>query len=592
MKAKYLKLIITMLIVLTMISSVYAVCLDDIFSYWRFEENYNEYFDSQDFNKWLSSGTVNFDGNLDVTPVLGTRAELYSDSWKLRGDFDIEIYFENFNPAATDTTMLEFYVYNPNGNQKIRVERIRTSGSDNYYRWREYSTANSWQNGAYSTASNTYGKMRITRSGSTFSCYYWNGSSWTLLSAPSTTISNTDDLYVYISGYTANPSYTASFDNFLINSGTVVPGTLSDEKGFNSPINEGSAKINGKLGDGVDFDGVDDYITLGYIDFMSSQNYSISMWVNLDGSSRGTVIDRTGFSTSTYEINIGENDVYYGINDGSNNPNVNVTSTFNIGQWYHLVAVRDVDADKLKLYVDGNLLGEVTDTTISEISASGSSVLGRKNVSELPSGENYFDGQIDEVAIYNKALSSIDVKYIYEASDNKGLDYCDDFNPNVTGLNTVNYTGNLINATDLTIKEALSSIKWGDGLNILGEDLSGEITLSSNFVSVNAVALDASLNSTAEVNLTVDGCANLAIFYADTYETSFPGGSWISSPCLGGDCMATCTGTTATLTVTHFDGWAATGDGDIPAIPEFNLLGIIMISVMAGIALFLISRRS
>jgi sialidase-1 len=78
-------------------------------------------------------------------------------------------------------------------------------------------------------------------------------------------------------------------------------------------------------------------------------------------------------------------------------------ATINDGQWHHIAAVRDVAdpaARKLRLYIDGNLSGEIADTTTSSLANAQTLWIGRFNASGRE-----LTGDIDFVRITPEALS-------------------------------------------------------------------------------------------------------------------------------------------------------------------------------------------
>lgn len=80
------------------------------------------------------------------------------------------------------------------------------------------------------------------------------------------------------------------------------------------------------------------------------------------------------------------------------------------GLAHHLVGVRDIEAAVVRLYVDGNLEIEVTDTnrtTGSLVTYPTDTWLGRRTDC---GGENPFYGRLDEVAVYATSLSAERVK--------------------------------------------------------------------------------------------------------------------------------------------------------------------------------------
>ena len=71
------------------------------------------------------------------------------------------------------------------------------------------------------------------------------------------------------------------------------------------------------------------------------------------------------------------------------------------GQWHLLTGVRDVGSDKVRIYVDGVLQGEVTDGTTGTFTQANPKHLVGKSAN---SSADYFNGSIDEVQIFRWAL--------------------------------------------------------------------------------------------------------------------------------------------------------------------------------------------
>ena len=89
------------------------------------------------------------------------------------------------------------------------------------------------------------------------------------------------------------------------------------------------------------------------------------------------------------------------------------TTIINDGQWHHIAGVRDTAAGEAKLFVDGVLEATLTDTTGTFVEVS--SVPW--NIGNVPgSGSIRFpwDGLIDEVEIFDRALTAAEIKAIYD----------------------------------------------------------------------------------------------------------------------------------------------------------------------------------
>jgi hypothetical protein len=87
------------------------------------------------------------------------------------------------------------------------------------------------------------------------------------------------------------------------------------------------------------------------------------------------------------------------------------TTSLADGSWHHVVAVRDATADKLRLYVDGVLeAGPLTDPTTGGFASEGAPVnAGWINLS----GAFRYQGNVDEIALYDRALSDTEVAEHY-----------------------------------------------------------------------------------------------------------------------------------------------------------------------------------
>jgi hypothetical protein len=103
-------------------------------------------------------------------------------------------------------------------------------------------------------------------------------------------------------------------------------------------------------------------------------------------------------------------------NDGSGEGRVNVdfkddpgmghdgitsTKTYTDGEWHHILVVRDVDTDSIELYVDGEQVGNTTDTQ-GDINPTGAAYLGAQP--EYPNNR-YYTGQLDDVRVYKRTVT-------------------------------------------------------------------------------------------------------------------------------------------------------------------------------------------
>ena len=171
----------------------------------------------------------------------------------------------------------------------------------------------------------------------------------------------------------------------------------------------------------LDFDGVDDYLTMGTpAAAIITGDVSISVWAKIDSFVDNTsIISMSGSSESEadnflYRITTdaygGNPGIKVGHEYGSGS---NEFKTFNtnlsLATWYNLLVVRDTSAKTWKLYVDGSLFG--TDSYSNNATGGTSATL---NIGVQ--GSYYFDGNIDEVAIWDSVLTAAEATAIYNSA--------------------------------------------------------------------------------------------------------------------------------------------------------------------------------
>ncbi|MEK8015937.1 MAG: LamG domain-containing protein, partial [Candidatus Parabeggiatoa sp.] len=92
---------------------------------------------------------------------------------------------------------------------------------------------------------------------------------------------------------------------------------------------------------------------------------------------------------------------------GDNNPGFGSTVKINDDQFHHIVFVKN--GEQLQLFIDGNLDNTLTDRTVGNTTNNSLLFLGRRG-SPL---KNQFKGVIDDLLIYNRALTTTEVQTLY-----------------------------------------------------------------------------------------------------------------------------------------------------------------------------------
>ena len=185
--------------------------------------------------------------------------------------------------------------------------------------------------------------------------------------------------------------------NAVDSSGNGVNGTLVGSPAFS---NEFPATVGS--GQSVDCDGVDDYVQV--LDSISPQSYTISLWVKPDTIRVQGIIAR-GTSggpafASGYQLKMSAAGKFQ---HTTASLTVTGTTTAVAGQWYHLCAVAGTGG-KVRLFVNG--VEEGSPPSVTTLSSSGDRwFIGSKALGVA----NYFDGRIDDVAIWHTAFDAATV---------------------------------------------------------------------------------------------------------------------------------------------------------------------------------------
>ena len=166
--------------------------------------------------------------------------------------------------------------------------------------------------------------------------------------------------------------------------------------------------------DGLSFDGIDDYVSvLNSSSLQVTGNLTVEFWIKPTNIAKGrqNIVDKAygGEFAFTQETN-GSISFYYGTCGGRCTPYQGFGSGAGSAvqnEWHHFALVRDLTTMRLYWYKDGNLLAS---TAAAYSSATASSY----NVT-IGSGYTgvYYEGIIDEVRIYNRALTPQEIAFSY-----------------------------------------------------------------------------------------------------------------------------------------------------------------------------------
>lgn len=105
--------------------------------------------------------------------------------------------------------------------------------------------------------------------------------------------------------------------------------------------------------------------------------------------------------------------------DGSNNSNVYVSSASKVTEndWHLGVGVLDRNAQESKLFLDSELIGTSDASSLGSISNPDATAdIAVLNRGSYGTNSEFFSGQLQEVRVYNHALTRQEVQYLYTVS--------------------------------------------------------------------------------------------------------------------------------------------------------------------------------
>ena len=216
----------------------------------------------------------------------------------------------------------------------------------------------------------------------------------------------------------SRPHAGAAFTNGLVGHWTldgadtinnIVDQSGQGNTGLLSHGGSGTTTSPGVLGQALSFDGVDDKVDLGEGDNLSENlaSFSVSCWIKRgDTSHNGCIRQALVFGLKFNQLNQANFNLY----NGATYINATTAQTYST-QWHHLVGV--YDGQYINIYVDGLYKNQA--------SFSGNTNSHANNV-ELGRETSYSDpfiGSLDDVRIYNRALSATEIYQLYKLGQDK-----------------------------------------------------------------------------------------------------------------------------------------------------------------------------
>ena len=319
-------------------------------------------------------------------------------------------------------------------------------------------------------------------------------------------------------------------------------GNANDESG-----NGNNGTVNGNATLSIGYDGSNNsaylwpntnssqnYINLGNLSQYLPNAISIAQWIFFDGATSNSRVLSTGEQGIIVHSDVGgviTLKCSYDVSGAQIWP-----SSFQIAKnaWHHIIFTSE--GGTAKLYVN-NVLTDVSTNPIAPSISNFNWNIGRKSI---PSYDG-FGGIIDDMGIWNRALTQCEISALYNSVPLVGIDTqsaCDSYtwvdgNTYTTSNNSATYTTSNAAGCDSTVtldltitnstsstdtQSACDSYTWVDGNTYTTSNNSATYTTNNAAGCDSTVTLDLTINPTPDNSITQNGGSLTATQTGATYQ--------------------------------------------------------------------------
>lgn len=181
---------------------------------------------------------------------------------------------------------------------------------------------------------------------------------------------------------------------------------LVDQQGYAKNGVGNAIFAPGKIGNGLSFNGTDQQMVLSPKVPQPNDKISLAFWVN--PANEGNFLmgnqDVSNLISDDFYMLLYQGSIHFAIeipSQSDQGPSVN----YLLNEWNHIVAT--FDGTEAKIYING-VLGDSQNVSTSITGFNKNIILGRQD-----QVQNYWQGLIDELYIYNRALTQAEVTQLY-----------------------------------------------------------------------------------------------------------------------------------------------------------------------------------
>ena len=280
------------------------------------------------------------------------------------------------------------------------------------------------------------------------------------------------DAFEYQSAPTVNDSIIRNY-KLDESSGTTASDTCGN---YNGTVSGTASWVTGYDDNGINLNGSSGYVNVGN-PAIGTSDFTVSAWIKRDASKLQQIVaqEKSGVTGNQWRLYLtADNKLGFTMSNGSGTSGglpIETTDTIPADTWTHVAVTKD--GNVYTLYINGfKEASKVTSAVLTQSSNPVNMLIGARWNSSGTSAQDFFDGMIDEAAIYDMALSQSQMQELYnlyattllireykldESSGTTASDSCGNYNGTTSG-----------------------SVSWVSGHNDNGLDFDG----SSGYVNI------------------------------------------------------------------------------------------------------------
>ncbi|MBN2269174.1 MAG: lamin tail domain-containing protein [Sedimentisphaerales bacterium] len=232
-------------------------------------------------------------------------------------------------------------------------------------------------------------------------------------------------------------------------SGTTATDSVGDSDGI---LHGNAAWTFGRINGAISFDGAGDYVSFSSLATLAGDNLTVQAWVRMNDSASfyvNPIVMQHTLLSEGYRLQVFEDRPTFSIMAVPRGITIRVESpdTITRNQWHHIAGTNN--GSELKIYVDGEFKGSVSSSGYTGVEHEG-------YIGYDYAGVAYWNGLIDDVRVYDRALSEYELSAMSDSTERWNAK--DSWRPSAYPLGSPGWddSGIVPNPGDVVINEVLA----------------------------------------------------------------------------------------------------------------------------------------